>query len=173
MKDATLFIIGKPHKGETVVENVIDYMVDSPFADLDNVLVSHLPADDEAAMIVAMQELQKDVNKDKHRGLFHMVLSTRPSKVAQRVVDEGAEVLRDYFESIGHQAVFVAHDGSINNALNYHYHVAVNPIPIEPDNRLIDKYKTFNNMRDYLNENTSNSWSVKRTTDNKVYKKYM
>ena len=88
-----------------------------------------------------------------HRDMFHMVLSTRPSKVSQTILDAGAQAILEYFSMLGHQVILMPHCGSKNNCSNYHYHIAVNPISMN-DYRLLDKWKTYNNIVFYLNMNT-------------------
>lgn len=171
MKEATLFIVRKPHQGDTCVDNVLNYITSSPFADLDGIMTNEVCDDDLEQMIQDFYSVQEAVDMVNHRAMFHMVLSTRHSKVAQAVIDSGAAAILDYFTMLGHQVVLVPHDGSQGNCWNYHYHIAVNPISLS-GKRLLDKYETYNNIRDYLNAHTRNSWSW-RLTSPKSYQKYI
>lgn len=173
MKEATLLVIRKPYQGNEVIENVLNYMIASPFAELDNIMTNQVCNYDFNQMVQDFYRIQEPYNMQHHRILFHMVLSTRPSKVAQAVIDSGAEAVLDYFTTIGHQVVLVPHDGSKNSCENYHYHIAVNPISYLPDRRrLVDKFETFNSIRDYLNMYTCNSWSWQFTRP-ASYQKYI
>lgn len=173
MKDATLFVVQRPHQGHEVIENVLNYMVASPFADCDSLLTNQVCNYDLDQMVRDFYAVQEPYNMENHRILFHMVLSTRPSKVAQAVIDSGAEAVLDYFTMLGHQVVLICHDGSRNNYQNYHYHIAVNPISYLPDRRrLIDKYETYYNIVHYLNMNTCNNWSWGFTKPS-TYQKYI
>lgn len=42
-----------------------------------------------------------------------------------RTLDEGAEELLEYFESLGHQVIMVPHDSSKTNCLNFHWHIFI------------------------------------------------
>ena len=42
---ATLFIINNKHSGDTVIENVLNYALSSPFAELNEVMVNGLTLD--------------------------------------------------------------------------------------------------------------------------------
>ena len=170
MKDARLFIIRKPHQGEFVVENVLTYMLDSPYADIEDVMTNEVSVDSFEHMLADIYQVQSQKSMVNHRAMFHMVLSTRPSKVSQTVLDNGAKILLDYFYQLGHQVVLIPHDGSKNNSMNYHYHIAVNPISMS-GKRLLDKWETYNNIVAHLNQHTPNSWSWAYTTPSNV-KKY-
>ncbi|MBE5954981.1 MAG: hypothetical protein E7253_00845 [Lachnospiraceae bacterium] len=172
MKDATIFVVRKPHQGELVVENLLNYITDSCFADI-NGMISNLKSTDSYDEI--LQEIyyeQELFDMEEHRMMFHMVLSTRPSKMSQRIIDEGAHAALNYFTMLGHQALLVPHDGSENNCNNYHYHLIVNPVSQHSGMRLVDKYETYNNLREYLNIHTHHCWSW-RYTNPKSYQKYI
>lgn len=170
MKDAKLFVIRKPHQGEDVVENVLNYMLDSVFADQESIMTNEVSDTSFEEMLEDIYQVQSQKNMVNHRAMFHMVLSTRPSKVSQRILDGGAKTILDYFTILGHQVVIVPHDGSENNCLNYHYHIAVNPISMNGC-RLLDKWETYCNIVAYLNQHTHNEWSWGYTTPSNV-KKY-
>ena len=170
MRDAKLFVIRKPHQGENVVENVLNYMIGSVFADQESIMTNEVSDTSFEEMLEDIYQVQSQKNMVNHRAMFHMVLSTRPSKVSQRILDGGAKTILDYFTILGHQVVIVPHDGSENNCLNYHYHIAVNPISMNGC-RLLDKWETYSNIVAYLNQHTHNEWSWGYTTPSNV-KKY-
>lgn len=172
MKDATLFVVRKPHQGDSVVENLLSYILGSPFADIDEMLTNLYHSESFDSMVQEIYSVQEPYNMEHHRVMFHMVLSTRPSKVSQRILDEGAYAVLDYFNMLGHQAIIVPHDGSEGNCNNYHYHLIVNPLSATSKKRLLDKYETFNNIRDYLNCHTRSQWSWTYTKPSN-YKKYI
>ena len=164
MKDAKMYVIRKPHQGDEVVENVLNYMISSPFAYQDDIMTYEVSCDSFDQMVYDMHDVQALKPMENHRGLFHLVLSTRPSNAAQRILDAGAQAILEYFEIIGHQAVVIPHYGSTNNSMNYHYHIALNPISLDGKRRLHDKWGTFCDMVAYLNENTPNNWTWQYTT---------
>ena len=172
MKDATIFVVRKPHQGDYVIENLLNYIAGSVFADLDGMLTNLKHTDSFWSMLNEIYEVQEPFNMEKHRMMFHMVLSTRPSKVSQRILDEGAFAVLNYFDMLGHQVILIPHDGSENNCDNYHYHVIVNPVCSHSKKRLLDVYATYNHLRDYLNTYTRNVWSW-RYTSPKSYQKYI
>ena len=159
MKDARFFVVAKPHQGNTAVDNVIRYMVDSPFTDRDEILSNGVRTDSTIHMIEDFYAVQKQSDMDDHRRLFHLLLTTRPSQIMYTILDSGALALRDYFAVLGHQVLLVPHYGSENSCNNYHWHVAVNTISYSTGMRLLDKYETFNAIKDYLNQNTRSSWA--------------
>ena len=161
MKEANLIVIRHQHQGEIVVENLLNYMIGSYFADDTGILTNNVRQDTLEHMIEDMYRVQDNLNMENHRRMFHIVLSTRPSKVSQTVVENGAYTLLEYFKMLGHQAVFVPHYGSEKNINNFHYHVAVNPICYINGNRLLDKFETYNTFTEYLNLNTINRWGWK------------
>lgn len=128
MKDAKLFVIRKPHQGETVAENLLNYMIGSVFADEEGIMTNEISDTSLDEMLEDIYQVQSQKNMVNHRAMFHMVLSTRPSKVSQTILDAGAQAILEYFSMLGHQVILVPHYGSENNCLNYHYHIAVNPI---------------------------------------------
>ena len=170
MKDAKLFVIRKPHQGDLVVENVLKYILDSDYADIEGLMTNEVSDTSFEEMLEDIYGVQAKANMNNHRALFHMILSTRPSKYAQTILDIGAQVIVEYFQILGHQVVLIPHYGSKNNYLNYHYHIALNPISLD-GKRLYDKWETFGNIVDYLNQNTFNTWSWSYTTPSNV-KKY-
>jgi hypothetical protein len=161
MRDANLIVIRHQHQGDTVIENLLNYMVGSYFADDTEILTNNVRKDTFKHMVEDIYRVQDNLDMNNHRRMFHMVLSTRPSKISQTVLENGAYTLREYFNSIGHQAVFVPHYGSAKNMYNFHYHVAVNPICYIDNTRMIDKFETYNAITDYLNQNTINCWGWK------------
>ena len=58
MKKALLIIIRNKHNGDTVIENVLNYVLSSPFAELDEVMVNGLTLD-YYKMVEEFYEVQK------------------------------------------------------------------------------------------------------------------
>lgn len=170
MKDAKLFVIKKPHQGETVAENLLNYMIGSVFADEEGIMTNEVSDTSLDEMLEDIYQVQSQKNMVNHRAMFHMVLSTRPSKVSQTILDAGAQAFLEYFSMLGHQVILVPHYGSENNCLNYHYHIAVNPISMN-GYRLLDKWETYSNIVTHLNLHTRNEWTWSYTTPSNV-KKY-
>ena len=79
------------------------------------------------------------------------------------ILEEGAYALQDYFSSIGYQAVMVLHSGSYNDALNYHYHILLNLISVTGC-RIQDKYQTYQDIVNYLNQYTHTLWCILRSS---------
>lgn len=169
MKNATLFVIRKPHQGDDVVENLLNYMIGSVFFDEEGMMTNAVSETSYDQMIADIYQVQSQKNMTAHRAMFHMVLSTRPSKTAQIVLDTGAAALVDYFTLLGHQVIVVPHYGSERNCLNYHYHIALNPISLD-GKRLHDKWETYNNIVSYLEQHTRNTWSWTYTTPTTIRK---
>mgnify|MGYP007090922208 FL=1 len=92
--------------------------------------------------------------------MFHFILTTRTSKSMCTILKEDAYALQNYFSSIGYQAVMVLHSGSYNDALNYHYHILLNPISVTGC-RIQDKYQTYQDIVNYLNQYTHALWNWK------------
>ena len=161
MKDATLLVIRNQHQGDCVVENLIHYMLSSPFADTSEILANGMRIDSMQHMVEDIYAVQEPLNMDHHRRMFHMVLTTRVSKDQQRNLDAGANAVCDYFVMLGHQTILVPHYGSADNYMNYHWHLAVNPISYQTGQRLWDKYETYGAIVQYLNENTIPDWGWK------------
>ena len=172
MKDAKMYVIRKPHQGDEVVENVLNYMIGSPYAYEEDIMTYEVSCDSFDQMVYDIHEVQALKSMENHRGLFHLVLSTRPSKAAQRILDTGAQAILEYFEMTGHQAVVIPHYGSTSNNLNYHYHIALNPISLDGKRRLYDKWGTFSDMVAYLNTNTPNNWTWQYTTPTIIKKNF-
>ena len=172
MKDATLFVVGKSHQGDDVIENLLNYMINSIFADCDEMLTNLSHSDSFDSMMYEICQVQEPFNMEHHRVMFHFILSTRPSHISQRILTDGAYAILDYFNMLGHQVIIVPHYGSNHNADNFHYHIAVNPVSATSQKRLLDKYETYNNIRDFLNLNTHSCWSW-RYTNTTNYEKYI
>ena len=136
--EASLIIIRNRHNGDTVIENVLNYVLSSPFAELDEVMVNGLTLD-YYKMVEEFYEVQKPYSElDSHRRLFHMVLSARPSKHIQITLDEAAKYFLGYMTMKGHQVLLVPHYGSEDNAYNYHWHAVVNVKSYSTGKTLLD-----------------------------------
>ena len=166
--EASLIIIKNRHNGDTVIENVLNYVLSSPFAELDEVLVNGLTLD-YYKMVEEFYEVQKPYKAlDSHRRLFHMVLSARPSKHIQRTLDEAAKYFLGYMTMKGHQVLLVPHYGSEDNAYNYHWHAVVNVKSYSTGQTLLDKYTTYKEICDYLSSCQCICWNYKYHTDKRV-----
>lgn len=167
--EATLFIINNnKHNGDTVIENVLNYVLSSPFAEPDEVMVNGLTLD-YYKMVEEFYEVQKPYKAlDSHRRLFHMVLSARSSKYIQRTLDEAAKCFLDYMTMKGHQVLLVPHYGSEGNSYNYHWHAVVNVKSYLTGQTLWDKYATYKEICDYLSEHQGVCWDYKYHTDKRV-----
>lgn len=116
-------------------------------------MTSHIDNEDDSDQIIEeYYRLQAPYNMTDHRRMFHFIFTTRTSKSMCTILEEGAYALQDYFSSIGYQAVMVLHSGSYNDALNYHYHILLNPISTT-GYRIQDKYQTYQDIVNYLMNN--------------------
>lgn len=166
MREATLIVIRKPHQGDDVIDNLVYYTVGSVFAEPEEILTNHIRNDyDLDHMIEDFYSAQAPYNMKEHRRMFHFILTTRASKEMCRILEESAYALQEYFATTGHQAVLVPHEGSKKNALNYHYHVIVNPISYITGMRMQDQFGTYEAIVDYLNHHTYASWCWKYHSD--------
>ena len=166
--EATLLVIQNRHNGDTVIENVLNYVISSPFADLNEVMAYGLTLD-YYKMIQEFYQVQEPYRElEKHRRIFHMVLSARPSKHIQRTLDEGAKYFLDYMIMKGHQVLLVPHDGSRTNCNNYHWHAVVNVKSYLTGETLYDRFATYKEICDYLIQNQNIHWDYKYHTDNKI-----
>lgn len=160
MRQAKLLVINKDYKGDTAIDNVIGYALDSYFADLDEVMLHNLRFDSFENIVEDFYNAQSSLDMSNRRRLFHFIITTPASKDMYRTLDEGAEQLLDYFETIGHQVIMVPHDSSKNNCLNYHWHIIVNSISYLTCQMLYDTYETYNSIINYLNQNPYTVWSL-------------
>lgn len=163
MKDATLLVVRKPHQGDSVIENVVKYMVGSPFADREEIIANDIRTDTITHMIEDFYAIQDPLNMERHRRVFHMILTTRASRMTDMILEEGAVALRDYCTMLGHQILLVPHYGSKDDYSNHHWHAAINPITYTVGQRLLDKFETYNTITTYLNQNTRSSWTWRFT----------
>ncbi len=161
MRECTLIIIRKPHQGDNVIENLTSYAVNSIFADVDEIQTSYVRNDCIDHMIEDFYQGQYGYDMDKHRRMFHFILTTRTSKDMCHILEESMYVLNEYFYKLGYQAVLVPHYGSAKDNLNYHCHVIVNPISLTTHIRMLDKFDTYNTIIDYLNQHTHSHWCWK------------
>ncbi|MEE1077247.1 MAG: relaxase/mobilization nuclease domain-containing protein [Acutalibacteraceae bacterium] len=165
---ASVIIIRNRHNGDTVIENVLNYVLSSPFAELDEVMVNGLTLD-YYKMVEEFYEVQKPYSElDSHRRLFHMVLSARHSKHMKRTLDEAAKYFLGYMTMKGHQVLLVPHYGSEDNAYNYHWHAVVNVKSYSTGQTLLDKYTTYKGICDYLSKHQGIYWNYKYHTDKRV-----
>ena len=161
MKDAMIIVFQSQHWGNSVIENVLSYVLKSPFAETDEILSNGIRSDSLQHMIEDFYAVQDMRDMEQHRRVFHLAITTRNSKMMDTVMEDGAACLRNYCEMIGHQALLVPHYGSERHCMNHHWHIVINPISYITGQRLLDKYETFNNMTCYLNQNTRTSWTWK------------
>lgn len=159
MKDAKLLVVEKPHQGDFTVRNMVMYMVESPFAEKEEILANGIRIDSTVHMIEDINVVQDSLNMSCHRRLFHMILTTRASRMMDTILEEGAQALQDYCAMLGHQVLLVPHYGSRNDCSNHHWHAAVNPINSMTGQRLLDKFETYNAITTYLNQHTRSSWT--------------
>lgn len=159
MKKATLIIIKNAHNGDTVIENVLNYVLSSIFADTDEIMVNGISNNDYSQMARDFYSVQEPYTELKtHRRVFHMILTTRVSKNMQRTLDEGAEAFLEFMKKHGHQVLLVPHYGSRKNSAHYHWHAVVNVKSYLTGNTLLDKYSTYKQICDYLNQNSYTDW---------------
>lgn len=163
MKNAMLLVVRKPHQGDSVIENVVKYMVESPFADREEIIANGIRTDTVAHMTEDFDAIQDPLNMERHRRVFHMILTTRTSQVMDTILEDGAITLLDYCALLGHQVLLVSHYGSASDCLNHHWHAAINPISYMTGQRLLDKFETYNTITMYLNQNTRSSWTWRFT----------
>ena len=159
MKDAMILVVRRPHQGDSVIENVVRYMVNSPFSDWEEIMANGVRTDSIAHMIEDFYAVQDPLDMEQHRRVFHMILTTRTSRMMDTILEDGAMALRDYCALRGHQVLLVHHYGSASDCLNDHWHAAVNPISYATGQRLLDKFETFSAISAYLNQNTRSHWS--------------
>lgn len=169
MKNATLFIIKNRHNGDEVIENVLNYTLSSPFADCEEIMVNGISSTDYQQMIQDFYRVQEPYPAlEKHRRVFHMVLTTRVSKGMQRTLDEAAEDFLEYFMCKGHQVLLVPHYGSVTNDNHYHWHAVVNVKSYLTGETLYDKFSTYKEICDYLNQNPYTHWNYKYHKNDKI-----
>ena len=159
MKQAKLIVVKKNYVGDSAIENVLGYVIDSYFADLDEIITHHVRYDTYEHMIEDFYLTQASRDMNDHRRLFHFVLSTPVSKTMCRTLDEGTRDLLDFFEELGHQVVAVPHDASANNCLHYHWHIIANSVSYKTGKLLYDRYETYNAIIDYLNQSPHTNWN--------------
>ncbi len=159
MKDAKLLIVARPHQGDAALENVVRYMVNSPFAERQEIIANGVRTDSVVHMIEDFCTAQDPLDMERHRRVFHMILTTRTSRGADAILEDGAAALREYCALLGHQALLVPHYGSWGDCSNNHWHAAINPISYMTGQRLLDKFETYNAITTYLNQNTRSAWT--------------
>lgn len=159
MKQAKLIVIRKDYRGDTAIDNVIGYAIDSYFADLDEMITSCVRTDSYDHMVEDFYRVQASRDMTNHRRLFHFILSTPIAKGMERTLGEGARDLVEYFENLGHQVIAVPHYSSEHNYLHYHYHVIVNSVSYLTGKILYERHETYNAIVAHLNLNPFTRWS--------------
>ena len=158
--EATLIVIRNRHNGYTVIENVLNYVLSSPFAELDEVMVNGISDNDYYQMVQDFYSVQEPYTALKsHRRIFHMILSMRPCKNMQRNLDEGAEAFLEFMKIHGHQVLLVPHYGSKTNYAHYHWHAVVNVKSYLTGNTLLDKFGEFKLICDFMSQQSSIQWN--------------
>ena len=166
MEKATLIVIQKRHNGDDVIENVLNYTLNSVFADVEEMMTNELCDYDLDKMIEQFYQVQEPYECLKsHRRLFHFLLTTRVSKNMARTLDEGAVALYDYCVQKGHQCLLVPHYGSQQNHNHYHWHAVVNVKSYMTGETLLDKYTTYQEIVNYLNQSPYVQWGWKYRKD--------
>lgn len=158
--EASLIIIRNRHNGDTVIENVLNYVLSSPFAELDEVMVNGISDNDYYQMVQDFYSVQEPYTALKsHRRIFHMILSMRPCKNIQRNLDEGAEAFLEFMKRRGHQVLLVPHYGSKTNYAHYHWHAVVNVKSYTTGKTLLDKYSEFKLICDFMSQQSYIQWN--------------
>lgn len=172
-KKATLLVMQKRYEGDCSIDNVINYACNSIHADLDNILTNEISDCDINQMICDFYRIQEPYPcLEKHRRLFHIILTARYSKGIERNLNEGAYALYDYLVTSGHQCLMVPHVGSDHNDCHYHYHVIINVKSYTDGTTMLDKYTTYQAMIDYMNNHPISGlytqWNYKYSGNKKV-----
>ena len=160
MRQANFIVIRKDYKGDSAIDNVIGYAIDSYHADTEEMLTSGVRNDSYDHMVEDFYLTQASRNMEKHRRLFHFLLTAPVSKDMQRILDEGATALLNFFESIGHQVVMVPHYSGESNCLHYHWHLIVNSVSTITGLMMQERSDTYKAIVDFLNLNTYTEWSL-------------
>jgi len=159
MKEATLIVIKNRHNGDNVIENALNYVLSSTFADTDEIMVNGISNNDYYQMIQDFYSVQEPYTALKtHRRVFHMILTTRVSKGMQQNLDEGAEAFLEFMKIHGYQVLLVPHYGSQTNAEHYHWHAVVNVKSYLTGKTLLDKYGEFKLICDFMNQQPYTHW---------------
>lgn len=158
MKQARLIVVNKDYIGDTAIDNVIGYAIDSYHADTDEMLTSGVRNDSYKHIVEDFYRVQAIYNMNERQRLFHFVLSTTVSKDMQRTLDEAAEQLLEYFEELGCQALLVPHYGSDKNCSHYHWHCIVNRLSYTSGKLLYDRHETYDGIVNHLNMNPYTHW---------------
>ncbi len=160
MKEAKLIIIKNRHNGDNVIENVLYYALESPFADIEEIMVNGISDNDYDQMVRDFYAVQDPYPAlQDHRRVFHMILTSRVSKNMQRNLDEGAVAFLEFMKLHGHQVLLVPHYGSKTNADNYHWHAVVNVKSYLTGKTLLDKYGEFKLITDFMNQQPYTHWT--------------
>ena len=168
MKKGLILVMNKRYDGNTAIENVLNYVLSSPFADYENIMSANLKIENFDSILREFHEVQQPYNIENHRRLMHFVITTSANKFMEQDTINAALMLLDYFDRLGHQVLAVPHFGSKSNVLNYHIHAIVNIKSFSSGKTLLDKYSTYNDIRDYLNQNPYVHWTWKYSNDQRV-----
>ena len=71
MRQATLLVIKKDYKGDTAIDNVIGYALDSYFADLDEVMLHNIRSDNYDHIVEDFYNAQSSLDMTNRKRLFH------------------------------------------------------------------------------------------------------
>ena len=164
-KEALMIIINNIHNGDTVIENVLNYVLASPFAEIDRMLVNKLSTDSFDHMVQDFYKTQEPYKAlEKHRRLLHIILTTGISKGMEQTLDEAAQYLLDYCIQKGHQVLLVPHYAGSTNAELYHWHAVINIKSYINGKTLYDKFSTYKEICDYLNQSPYTHWKYRYHT---------
>jgi hypothetical protein len=160
-KNGTVIALRKPYKDENALIDVIAYMLNSVFAELDEIIAYGVEINDCNQIINDFLEVQSRVDMVNHRKIFHILLTAPISKHMQRMLENAAIITVEYFGRLGYQVIAVPHYGSERVCENFHYHIAVNPISYLGNKRLLDRNETYSSYIAYLERETGNKWNFK------------
>lgn len=159
MRKAMMLVIQHVYRDEDSIESVLGYAIDSRFAIFEKAIAGGLRCntfDDIVNEFHRIQEPYEYLNN--HRKLFHFVLTTTNHKTKERTLDEGAYALAAFLEEKGHPFLMVPHFASATNPEHYHWHVVVNVKSYKTHQSMLDKYSTYAEIKNYLNQNPHTEW---------------
>lgn len=166
MRKAQLMVIKHLHSGDDVIENILHYAISSNYAIFDKMMVNNLRTDSFQHMIedfYSTQEPYKCLNR--HRRLFHFLLTSGYHKTMERTLDEGAVALLQLLTEMGHQCLLIPHYASTTNPEHYHWHVIVNVKSYITGETMLDRYSTYSMIKNYLNRSPYTEWSWRYLRD--------
>ena len=112
MKKGLILVMKKRYDGNTAIDNVLRYILSSPFADLENIMAVNLSTDNFDNILKEFYDVQEPYKIENHRRLMHVVLTTRANKFMEQDTLAGAFKIMEYFEHLGYQVLAVPHLGS-------------------------------------------------------------